>query len=282
MCRELSLLAIERDLKRTNPGTPAKPGHNPPGSMLFSDVKAVFFDLDDTLCGYWDAAKTGLDIVFTEYAQNGTTPSQLKKAWANEFRTFAKEVKSDAWYERYCRDGGSSRTELMRRTLAAVDADTAQAEEISTRYLEERQNALHLFEGSLETLQALKGKYPLGLITNGPGDIQRLEIEKLGISDFFDSFHIEGEMGYGKPDPRVFTNAENAANARGPENLMVGNSAQHDIKPAQQAGWHTAWVRRPSDVSPSSRTGRQEELPVDMAQPDFILADLRALLDHLA
>ena len=37
----------------------------------FAEVRAVFFDLDDTLCGYWDACKIALRETFAEHGPDG-------------------------------------------------------------------------------------------------------------------------------------------------------------------------------------------------------------------
>ncbi|MGQ4827965.1 HAD-IA family hydrolase, partial [Enterococcus faecalis] len=81
---------------------------------------------------------------------------------------------------------------------------------------------MKLFPDALPTLRALKAKYPLGLITNGPADVQRQEIATLGIVRFFDNIFIEGEMLVGKPEPEVFRKAEAAVGLRPQQILFVG------------------------------------------------------------
>jgi FMN phosphatase YigB (HAD superfamily) len=51
--------------------------------------------------------------------------------------------------------------------------------------------------------------------------------------------------------------------------------------PAMEAGWRTAWVRRPTDVAPSSRTGKPEARPEGSQPPDAETGDLTDLLDLL-
>jgi putative hydrolase of the HAD superfamily len=165
--------------------------------------------------------------------------------------------------------------------LVRTGLDPAKAAAYSELYLHERQKELALFPEASEVIQKIGKKLPMGLITNGPADIQRLEIERLGIGDHFESILIEGEMGFGKPNPEVMRLAEKAMSASGSEILMVGNSAKHDIRPAQAAGWKTAWVRRASDVAPSSKTGAPETLPEGMKEPDLTMSTLSDLLDHL-
>ncbi|MBL8068160.1 MAG: HAD family hydrolase [Armatimonadetes bacterium] len=245
----------------------------------FADVKAVFFDLDDTLCGYWDAAKSALRKAFADHPEHGHDPERLMQEWSIAFRSFVETIGKTHWYEKYCDSGEITRVELMRRTLDRLDIfDDELAYRLSFTYHVERQAALELFPEALEVLQALKQDYPLGIITNGPADIQRLELEKLQITSFFDHIFIEGEHRIGKPDERIFRMAEESVGLPPEQLLFVGNSYGHDIKPAQAFGWKTAWIRRPSDVPPSSASGRPDALPESAVPPDLTITDLRELL----
>ena len=149
--------------------------------------------------------------------------------------------------------------------------------------MRERDGALALFEETPEVLEALHGRYPLGLITNGPADIQRMEIATLGLERFFDHILIEGEMGEGKPRPSVFRHAESLMGVCASEILFVGNSYAHDVAPALEAGWHAIWVRRATDVPPSAGPGSSEpeRLPEGGAEPDAVVGNLRDVLPML-
>lgn len=243
----------------------------------FSAVRGVYMDLDDTLCGYWDASKAGLREAFEDHPVEGQSLSEMLDHWAAAFRDFSKGLKDSEYYPAYLKSGEVTRTELMRRTLARMGVDDQDhAARLSASYMAKRDGRLALFPEALGFLQRLHGKYPLGLITNGPADIQRQEITTLGIESFFDHVFIEGEMGEGKPLLSVFRRAE-AAVGLPPEALVfIGNSYHHDIRPAIEAGWKTVWVRRPSDVPPSASPdrGQPEERPAGAPEPDLEVGNL--------
>lgn len=250
----------------------------------FSSVKAIYFDLDDTLCGYWEASKFGLRRAFELHGPEGYTPVEMVQHWAATFREFGSTLKQTGWYPIYLKESEPTRTEQMRLTLLHIGiADDERAKRLSQAYMEERDSALRLFDDAIEVLDKLKAKYPMGLMTNGPADLQRMEIATLGIEKYFDHIFIEGEMGEGKPKPSVFRRAEDAMNASGAELLFVGNSYAHDIQPAIEAGWKTAWIRRPTDVPPSAGPGHHlpEALDEKAAKPDAIIGDLKTLLTLL-
>jgi putative hydrolase of the HAD superfamily len=251
---------------------------------MLDNIRAVFFDLDDTLCAYWEASKKGLHRTFELHGPEGYTPQEMVRQWAAAFREFAPTLKKTGWYEGYLLSGEATRTEQMRLTLLRVGVvDPALTDLLSETYLKERNGALVLFEDALVVLARLKKDHVLGLITNGPADIQRMEIERLQIEPYFDHILIEGEMGVGKPHPSVFEKATSLAGSAGSQSVFVGNSYAHDMAPALAAGWHGIWVRRPTDVPPSAGPGlvAPEELPPGGLAPDAVINELKEILPLL-
>ena len=246
-----------------------------------SGVRAIYFDLDDTLCGYWNASKVGLHRAFELHGPEGHHPGDLIKHWAAAFRKFAPGLKHTGWYDTYLKNAEPTRTEQMRLMLERLEIeDPERASLLSQAYMEERDRALKLFPDAIAVIEALHASYPLGLITNGPADVQRQEINTLGIEHYFKNIFIEGEMGEGKPLKGVFDRAAATVGCQPHELLMVGNSYSHDIRAALDFGWHAVWVRRDSDVPPSAQgeTLRPEEFPSGAPEPDAIIGELSELL----
>lgn len=249
------------------------------------DVSAICFDLDDTLCAYWRAVDLGLREVFAEVELPELGVDDLVLAWAKEFRSFCPGIKTSPWYAGYLASGEPTRTELMRRTFASVGCDDADlARRVADDYAEARARNLELFDDAIDVLGTLARDYPLVLVTNGPADVQSREVRDLGIERFFRAVLIEGQLGFGKPNPEVLHLAETAAEQPSERMLFVGNSYAHDIAPALARGWKGVWVRRAGDVPPSaSGTGRgQEELPEGAAVPHATIGELSELRGLLA
>lgn len=245
-----------------------------------SGIKAVYFDLDDTLCGYWDASKLAMRQAFAEHGPEGVSVEQMVLHWADAFREFAPQLRELGLFERYLETGEPTRTEQMRRTLALAGViDEERAKALSETYMRRRDANLRLFHDAIDVLENLSKRYPLGLITNGPADVQRQEVETLKIAHYFQNIFIEGEMKEGKPSPAVFARAANAVSCQPEEVLMVGNSFAHDVAAALNCGWHAIWVRRASDVAPSSKG--VEEMPEGAPIPDAIIQNLSELFDLL-
>ena len=251
---------------------------------MVNGIRAVYFDLDDTLCGYWNASKIGLAAAFKKYGPEGHTPEEMVRHWAGAFRGYAPKLKYTEWYKGYLQSAEPTRTEQMRLTLSRIGIeDPALAAQLSHAYMEERDRALKLFPDALAVLDSLKDHFQLGLITNGPADVQRQEIATLKLEDYFPHIFIEGEMGEGKPSKAVFDRAAAAVSCAPHELLMVGNSYHHDVEPALEYGWHAIWVRRDSDIPPSADASEAplEVKPADAPEPDATVGSLSDLLPLL-
>ncbi len=237
-------------------------------------IRAVFFDLDDTLCNYMQVADRARKWVFhmAAKAYEELSADDLEAAWHAEFNTFLPEVRpGGVWRQRYLISGETTRTELMRRALARLGVDdTKLAAYLSDGYYVERQERLELYSDAEEVLTRLGKKMPIGMITNGPADTQREEVDRLGIGRHFKKIFIEGEFGVGKPDPIVFRAAADSVGQPPSEVALVGNSLKHDIHGAKNVGMITCWLPQ----------GEEAGHPLE-GEADLIAANLTEVADWI-
>ena len=66
----------------------------------------------------------------------------------------------------------------------------------------------------------------LALLTNGGSKGQRLKIDRFNLAMLFDVILIEGEVGFGKPDPRIYTKALAALDVPASEAWMIGDNLE--------------------------------------------------------
>ncbi|MGW6951726.1 HAD family hydrolase [Streptomyces xanthophaeus] len=83
----------------------------------------------------------------------------------------------------------------------------------------------------------------IGIATNGSADIQRAKLESTGIADRVHAVCVSAEVGFRKPDPRLFAAAAGSCGAA-PEDggWMVGNDPFKDIAGGRSAGLTTVWI----------------------------------------
>lgn len=124
--------------------------------------------------------------------------------------------------------------------------------------------------GVEETLEALNGEYRMGIISDTgvtPGSIICEHLEGHELLHYFTSTVFSDEVGYCKPDPKVFEKALNELKVRSEEAIHVGDLLRTDVAGAKGIGMKAVWV---------SDTG---DYPHGEYSPDFVIKRLPELLD---
>ena len=100
-----------------------------------------------------------------------------------------------------------------------------------------------LYPDTEATLEALSGRYKLGIIANQPKGLRAI-LDDFGIGKYFELVVGSDDVGISKPDPAIFALALTAAKCDPREALMVGDRFDNDIVPAMAAGMRTARIKR--------------------------------------
>ncbi len=124
-----------------------------------------------------------------------------------------------------------------------------------------------------EVLSELKKRYKLGIIANQPLDTRKRMAEEWGLSELFDLMIISAEVGFSKPDPRLFKEALYKAQTTADKCVMIGDKLTNDIAPAKTLGFKTVWVRQ--------EWGGLQTVTDDSMEPDFTVDKLTELIELL-
>ena len=101
----------------------------------------------------------------------------------------------------------------------------------------------HPIPGTGEMLEALRGRYALGLLSNYThASAARKIMDRLGLTRFFDVVLISGELGYRKPHPYVFRRLVEQLEVEKDQVLFVGDDPDADIDGALDAGLQPVWT----------------------------------------
>jgi putative hydrolase of the HAD superfamily len=206
---------------------------------MFSSIKHIFFDLDDTL---WDFEKNSSAVIkdlFHEY--------ELALKLKTDFDTFHqsyKEINNNLWRSYHRKEIDKQFLRNNRFHLAFQKFSYNNFEEnllITELYLERSPFGKHLKDGCLETLSYLATKYQLHLITNGFKEVQHIKLNNCGLKSYFKHIIISEEHNLTKPDVKIFRLAESLVNSGKEHCLMVGDNYESDIEGAANAGWKSVY-----------------------------------------
>ncbi len=218
------------------------------------------FDLDDTLLVDMRAVEAVFEAAASRAEPDAARAKELAVTVREEARRIwraaptyplAMELGIASW-EGLCSDftGGHAVIEPFRewastyqleswKSALAVHgiADDALAAELAVAFLAIRREHFELFAGARGLLEELRADgFLLGLLTNGPPDLQRAKLRTTGIEDAFDAVVISGEAGVGKPNPEVFRIVLDQLDVDAAAGVMVGDNPRRDIAGGQAVG----------------------------------------------
>jgi putative hydrolase of the HAD superfamily len=168
----------------------------------------------------------------------------------------------------------AARREVVKLALLDLgieDADLAAG--IGDAYSHYRDIGMEPLPDAIDTVRWLRASgRRLALLTNGAAVAQRRKITRFEIAGLFDAILVEGELGFGKPDERVYRRALSALEVKPADAWMVGDNLEWDVAAPQKLGMTGVWI-----------DARGRGVPDQSAvKPDYIvrsLADLRSLIE---
>ena len=104
-----------------------------------------------------------------------------------------------------------------------------------------------IFPDVKTTLKQLSSRYALCIVGNvalWPGAYTRFLIEKLDLSAFFKAQLYSDEIGFSKPDKRIFAEACDLCGVDCGEAMHVGDNPKEDVAGALAAGMKAAYIKR--------------------------------------
>lgn len=235
-----------------------------------SDIKAIIFDLDDTLL--WD--EKSVEEAFRATCQVASKqhvidPEELEQAVRKEAKQlyatyesfpFTKNIGINPFEGLWARfndtdhEGFKQLKSIVKEyrknswTLglkALGIEDAALGEKLGELFAYERRNRPIVYEETFEALEQLKGKYTLMMLTNGSPELQQEKLDAVPqLAPYFDHILVSGAFGQGKPTKALFEHALELLKVQAHQAIMVGDKLTTDILGASRTGIPSVWINR--------------------------------------
>jgi putative hydrolase of the HAD superfamily len=227
------------------------------------NIKAVLFDVDDTLFDRNLAQRKVLDLIISQLPAvfNGLEKKRVVEAFLESDRISTEDFNAGAPFEGI-RD---NRNRIFLRLLGIPEYH---ASTITELYIRESLTVKAPVIGAVSAVKNLSKRFKVGVVSNGAPDLQYRKLETMGLRDLFSCIVLSEEIGIRKPNAKIFHLATSLLNVQSSECLYVGDSYTNDVIGAKTAGMQACWLNREScaqkteSIKPDFVISRLEELPV--------------------
>ncbi|OCL27613.1 hypothetical protein U472_03410 [Orenia metallireducens] len=206
-------------------------------------IKAIIFDLDDTL--YYEL----------EYVKSGF------KAVSNYIASKYK-ISSDAFYNKLLEVLKSEgRGKTFNIALEDFQLPLDEVKNLIELYRNHQPKRFELYPDAKSAISRFKGKYKLGLITDGHSTVQWNKIKALGIEKGFDEIIVSDDYGVDKRKPSSFPYLTiiKKFNLRPEEAVYIGDNPDKDFITARKLGLKTVRIIREKGMHIDKRLSEEYE-----------------------
>lgn len=197
-------------------------------------IKAVLFDLDDTL---WPIVPVIIraETVLYEWLLTHA-PAVTQRYSIDSLRARRGELM--AANPRFRVDLWSLRHAALTEAFVAGGEDVAKVD-LAMALFSQARNAVTPYDDVVPVLQRLTGQVAIGSISNGFADLATI-----GLAHHFGVSLAAHELGRAKPDPAIFLAACDALEVKPAEAVYAGDDPLLDVEGAQKAGLRAVWINR--------------------------------------
>jgi putative hydrolase of the HAD superfamily len=225
------------------------------------NIKAIIFDVDETLFDRVLAQKAVLELIVRQLPQvfGGYEPQRVLAAFLESDQLYTDMFNTGAASE-------GSRDKRSRLFLQLLGIDEKYTASITKMYVRDYPTVKAHVDGAIPVVKELSRKFKLGVVSNSFTDVQYRKLEAMGLRDLFSCIVLSEEFGIRKPDPRIFQQAVALLHMQSQECLYVGDSYANDVIGAKNAGMQACWLNRAA-----------VKMPDETIKPDFVITKFEEL-----
>ena len=214
-------------------------------SLVLESYTLALFDVDNTLLDFDQSEEEGISKLWEH--------NFLEVTSHQTFREQYHEINTQIW------------TEVETGTLLPKEVKEVRAKRVLNHFelpIKDWERGANIFLQGLASIAAwlpgaesafhrIRKTHKVGLITNGLVAVQYPRTEKIDIRRHLSTYQISQEVGYTKPDPRIFDRALKETGISKEKTLYIGDSLSSDYQGALNAGIDFCWYNPKNQNLPS-------------------------------
>jgi putative hydrolase of the HAD superfamily len=217
-------------------------------------LRLVLLDLDDTLVDHRGAVADGIAAHLAEGglldAADAATVDRAVELWrALEEEHYHRYLAGELDYQGQRRARARGFLAAWGSADAAALADAVADDDAATDawfagYLARYEASWRTLPGAHEALDEIARRHPgvrFGVVTNGERSQQEPKIAAASLTDRLSPVVCSGDLGFAKPDPRIFLLACREAGVDPADAVMVGDRLRTDALGGADAGLGGIW-----------------------------------------
>jgi putative hydrolase of the HAD superfamily len=205
-------------------------------------IEAVFFDAGETILSPQPSWSELSAQVLRERGHDVAVDA-MRSAWRHTGQHFTRAADEGRTFSTSPGESKRFWTALYVDLLDFLGIHDEQAPEILYETFSDPAT-YDLFPDAVPAIKELKARgLKLGVISNFESWL-RVLLDRLDVTELFDVLAISGELGWEKPDPRIFKWAMEEAGVDAPSSVHVGDSPHFDPAPAVAVGMHGVLLDR--------------------------------------
>lgn len=217
--------------------------------LLRQPVKGIFFDLGWTLVyppsGDWEFTQPAQKLFNWEVYQS--LPKERTAAVRKEANDYLEAHHLISTLEEEY-DRMLQYFTIVAQKLPELGATRQDIEATALEKVYQSQHTYNLMEDAIPTLEALKGRYKLGIISDTWPSIVPV-LERFGILPYFDAITYSFQLGCFKPNPRMFQDALSKIGLPAQECVFIDDVARN-LEGAAKVGIQPVQIRVKPDADP--------------------------------
>lgn len=209
------------------------------------EIKAILFDLDNTLYNFNSAHKLSLHAM-AEYAESRfDVPA---RRFLLGYQQADQQLKSEQPLAAACHN----RIIIFQRMLEKMGLPSLVTPlELYETYWGTMLRVIQPYDGAISLLKRLQRNHiRTGICTDMTTHIQHRKIAVLGLAPYLDTMVTSEEAGVEKPHPKIFLDCLAKLHVEPKDALFIGDSFERDVCGAHAAGILPFWLNVANENAP--------------------------------